>query len=114
MHLSEQDARAALYCVADMLRRRQIGGIPVPQWLRDAHRALSVPGQEGEGPQLDSAPSDLIDTREAATMLDCHPRTIRRIAADLDGQIVAGRWCFSRSAVAEYAQSREENDVRSA
>lgn len=106
MQISDVTARAALYCVAEVLRGRQIGGVPVPQWLRDAHRALSVHGQESAGPQLDSVP-DLIDSREAAHMLDCHPRTVRRIATDLDGIRVSGRWCFERTVVDDYAQSRK-------
>ena len=106
MQISDRTARVALYCVSDMLRRRQIGGVPVPQWLRDAHLALSVWGQETQAPQVDSV-QDLIDSREAAQMLGCHPRTVRRYAADLDGQMIAGRWCFDRATVAEYVASQE-------
>jgi len=112
IELNDDQARAALYCVAEVLRHKVISGKPVGQWLRDVHEALSARGQQTLGEDLDSR--DLIDTREAAHMLDCHPRTIRRIAAELDGEIVAGRWCFTRSVVAEYAQARKEHDGRSA
>lgn len=111
IELTDDQARAALYCVSEVLRRKVIGGKPVGHWLRDVHEALSARGHETDGEQLRS--SDLIDTKEAAHMLDCHPRSIRRIAAELDGEIVAGRWCFTRSAVAEYAQARKDHDGRS-
>jgi hypothetical protein len=49
---------------------------------------------------------DRITTVEAAAMLQCTPRTVRNHAADLSGRQVAGRWVFSRAAVA--AQLAEE------
>lgn len=43
---------------------------------------------------------------QAAEILGCTPQWIRRIASDLDGRRVAGRWVFSRRAVLEYAEAR--------
>ncbi|WP_420220534.1 helix-turn-helix domain-containing protein [Mycobacterium marinum] len=43
---------------------------------------------------------------EAAEILGCSTQWVRRIAADLDGRQVAGRWIFHRSAVMDYAEAR--------
>lgn len=109
MNLDNDQVRAAFYCVAEVTRQRLLIGAPIPQWLRNIHHALSPTGQETVAPQVDSeSPDELIGTEQAAAILGLHPRTVRRIATDLDGQIVANRWCFTRTAVTEYAENRTE------
>ena len=63
------------------------------------------------GPREDADKSGLghellVDVFEAAEILRCSPRHVRRIAADLDGQQVAGRWVFNRDNCIEYAEYR--------
>lgn len=109
MNLDNDQVRACFYCVAEVTRQRLLVGAPIPQWLRSIHLALSPTGQETVALQLDSeSPDELIGTEQAAAILGLHPRTVRRIATDLDGQIVANRWCFTRTAVIEYAENRTE------
>ncbi|MGV0618171.1 hypothetical protein ABQE58_25085 [Mycolicibacterium elephantis] len=104
--LDPDQYRAVRYCVAEVVRRRLLGGQPVPAWLRSLHHHLtsSVGGTDTAVPQRES--SEAIDTAEAARILGCSTRYIRRIAADLDGQHVAGRWIFHRHTVTEYAEAK--------
>jgi hypothetical protein len=50
--------------------------------------------------------SELITAREAATILGCSRCHAQRLTADLDGQIVDGRWLFRRDLVTDYAQQK--------
>jgi hypothetical protein len=50
--------------------------------------------------------SDMITSEEAAPMLRRSPRQVRRLAADLEGRQVAGRWLFDRATVAAVAAER--------
>jgi hypothetical protein len=111
---SSQDVvRAAYYCVAEVIRLRQLGGIPVPDWLRrhynhlDAEVRVSHTRQESEGSRTYSE-SDLIGTGEAADMLGWNIRKVQRLAADLGGRRVAGRLVFSSFEVHEYAEGLED------
>ena len=112
-NLTGTDLRAACYCAAEVIRSRQLHGQPVPGWLRKhlgrCEAALGAMARSrhtlpGLGSQ--SKETELIDAREAAMLLGCSKRTIHRLAADLDGEIVFGRWLFSRDAVTEYAERR--------
>lgn len=105
MRLNEHQLRAARYCVAETVRRRLLAGAPVPAWLRSLNQHLSSAyGTESEERQQQSEP--MIDTAEAAHILGCSTRYIRRIAADLDGEHIAGRWIFHRQNVTTYAEAK--------
>lgn len=116
MRLTDEDARAALYCCNELIDRRGRAGIPVPDWMRllagklnlSAVLAMSVGGHELEdgGEELD--PLELIGTGEAAGLLNLSSRQVRRLATDLDGEIVCGRHVFHRATVIEYARARKE------
>ena len=49
----------------------------------------------------------LITARQAAAILDLSKRQVQRLAADLDGRIVDGRWVFNLKAVMEYAEGKQ-------
>jgi excisionase family DNA binding protein len=51
---------------------------------------------------------ELITAKEAAEVLGCSKRQIQRMASDLDGKIVGGRWLFSRATVVGYAEERAD------
>ena len=106
MNLTSQQAHAVRYCVAETIRRRLLTGAPVPAWMRSLHQHLtsSADGTEHEAPQQQS--DQAIDTAEAAQILGCSTRYIRKIATDLDGQQIAGRWIFHRHNVTEYAEAK--------
>ncbi|CPR11950.1 hypothetical protein BN971_03243 [Mycobacterium bohemicum DSM 44277] len=52
---------------------------------------------------------ELITAKEAAEVLGLSKRQCQRIAADLGGRIVGGRWLFGRAAVSEYAEGRRDD-----
>lgn len=115
MNLAAAELRQLLYCAAEELRARQRGKPPGPQpWLRNLVRRLelevAVSGSRsrhqtdcGE-PQSDA--DERISARQAATMLGLSKRQVQRLAADLDGEIIDGRWLFSRTAAEDYAKGR--------
>jgi hypothetical protein len=51
---------------------------------------------------------DIIDTQEAARMLQLSVRTVRRHAPDLGGRQVARRWTFDRLVVSAMAAERSQ------
>lgn len=105
MNLTDEQVAAVRYCIADTIRRRRLGNIPIPQWLRDLSIAVSSRGPEYQPAQPHSK-GQLISSAQAAKLLGCSRRHVSRIATDLDGQLVAGRWMFHRAAVAEYADAK--------
>ncbi|WP_432677404.1 hypothetical protein ACRAJ3_19615 [Rhodococcus pyridinivorans] len=56
------------------------------------------------------APSEQIDTHEAAKLLDRTPRSIQRIARSLDGRKLNGTWIFDRATVLEYRTMRDTHE----
>ncbi|MCF8781246.1 hypothetical protein [Rhodococcus ruber] len=102
------DAVAALrYTVRVALAARHRNGLPIPGILAELAAATSGAGQsdiETKPAQQDS--NDMIDTMEAARMLGCSNRQVRRLAPQLGGRIIAGRWLLERTAVTEHIQGR--------
>ena len=109
MNLTEDQVQMAIYAVRDLITRRTLGGQPIPHGFHAFPRQLatSAHGTESstDGPPL--TPDELIDTNEAATILNCSTRWVRHICNDLDGQNISGRWLFSRHNVVEYAEERQ-------
>lgn len=110
MNLAGDDLRAAYHTAAEVIRGRQRTGEPIPQWLR-AHferldteiRGMSRPRHKIPGigwcqPQLD----EWIGVRETAEILKLSKRQVQRIASDLGGQLISGRWIFNRDTVTEH------------
>ena len=106
--------RCAYYCAADTIRRRQLTGQPVPTWLRqhfadlDAAVRLSRSGHETDTTAAQSETVELISAAQAAAIVGRSKRQVQRLAADLGGRIVGGRWLFDRTEVAEYARAANE------
>ena len=98
VNLAADDVHAAYYCAAEVMRHRQRAGQPVTHWLSahyarlDAAARVSRSGHEFDGGTEQLEPEKLITAREAATILDLSKRQIHRLAADLDGRIIGGRW----------------------
>lgn len=114
MKLTDDETEAALYCCNELIDRRRRAGVPVPAWMiqlarrLDLTSALSSTGHESGGGS-ESLNSDLhVGSREAAAILGLSTRTVRRLAPDLDGQIIGGRMVFKRSTVVEYAEGRRD------
>jgi hypothetical protein len=107
MWLTAVQVEAVLYALRDLVSRRVLGGQPIRQEIQDLYEQLlagSTHGTKNDPLCEELAPDDLIDTKEAATILGCSTRWVRRIHADLDGQSCGGRWVFRRQAVVEYAE----------
>lgn len=112
MTLGPEDLRACRYVAAETIRTRQQLHIPIPNWLRGLDRnldtelrAMSAHGPESEAHEPDS---EMVGTAEAARILGCSTRHVRRLAADLDGQRTGRDWIFRRATVTEYATARKE------
>ncbi|KMV22378.1 helix-turn-helix domain-containing protein [Mycobacterium heckeshornense] len=114
MTLDETDLRAAYFCVAEVVRRRRLSGQPIPSWLRGhfdrLDRAVRAAAASTSGHESGCAEQELqqqwLTATQAAQALGVSARHVRRLAADLDGQLVGGRWLFPAAAVSEYAAER--------
>jgi len=101
------DAVAALaYAVHVAQRARHRNGLP-PSRALAALAAATAPGQPDTptSPDLDTD-RDEITTEEAARMLHCSNRQARRLAPQLGGRLIAGRWLLDRRAVTEHIEGR--------
>ena len=77
-----------------------------------ARSAVSGGGQVRDTGSMSSALCDQsaeIGTAEAALLLGVHERSTRRIAADLGGRQVSGRWVFDRQVVTAAAEMTRRN-----
>ena len=101
-----------LYALGHFVHERDRAGRGVPAEVRAAHRwlnAMSAIGPESGCDAEQSEADDLIGTAQAAVLLGCTERHVRRIQADLDGVRPAGRHLvFSRRQVIQYAEARKE------
>jgi len=67
---------------------------------------MSANGHDLGGAPAELKQNTLIGAVEAATLLGCSARHVRRIASDLEGQRVEGQWVFRRQDVAAYADAK--------
>jgi hypothetical protein len=106
MELSAGELRQLAYCVSAVLRARRRQN-QVRSWLVDLDRRLTaeIVSRARRGTVSAEPHSDVwIGSPRAAEILGWSKRQVQRRAADLDGQIVAGRWLFRESTVHEYAR----------
>lgn len=104
------DLIAARLCARIAASHYRLAGLTMPPHLRahiEAVEAGSVSGTESgcNAEQLEYDP-DPISTIEAASILGCSTRYVRRIAESLDGRNIAGRWVFDKQTVTDYAMAR--------
>ena len=88
---------------------RARNGLPPSTMFAALHRALSPTGQaditqESTG---ESCSRDRVPSAEAAQILRCSPRQVRRLAPMLGGERVGGRWVLDRQAITEHMEGRE-------
>ncbi|WP_433626073.1 hypothetical protein [Nocardia sp. CA-120079] len=106
MNLPDEEVPWAELAVTGWMRaRRTIEGIPEPM-RRLALRLRCAIADQSEGAEPDAVGGDEIDTRQAAAILGCTERHVRRLAADLDGDQVGRTWVFRRDIVQAYADAR--------
>ncbi len=107
--LTDDQARAAQYAVAEFLRRRRISGQPTPPAVARLAQHLAM---SAHGPQPVCAPTplkpEMCDTQEVAHILGCSTRHARRLAPTLEAQRIAGRWVYPRRNVTEYKEGQQQ------
>lgn len=113
MFIDDPDEIRWLYYLAGAaVRERELNQRQVTPCLRRlfgrADAAMSDSGHESGCEAGQSEPDVPITAREAADILGLSKRQCQRLAADLDGQLVDGRWQFSRAAVVEYQEGRAD------
>ena len=112
----QRDLELLCYATRDLLTRRKLGGRPIPPGMdaleRRLQAAMSVGGHESDSSAAELNQNALIGAVEAATLLGCSARHVRRIASDLEGQRVEGQWVFRRQDVAAYANAKGDGCAR--
>lgn len=115
MTFSQRDLALLCYATRDLLTRRKLWGHPIPPGMDALERrlqAMSADGHESSSGAAELKQNTLIGAVEAATILGCSARHVRRIAADLEGQHVEGQWVFRRQDVAAYANAKGDGCAR--
>lgn len=110
MLLSGSAREAAIYAVKVAQRARARNGQPPSIALADLLAVLSPEGQRDRVATADGETDyqlvsrEWMTTQEAANLLGCSPRTMRRHASGLGGRIVGGRLLLDRRAVIEHKE----------
>ncbi|KLL95861.1 hypothetical protein NJ76_21765 [Rhodococcus sp. IITR03] len=103
--LTGESIDAVRFAVRVTIAARHRNGQRVPREIACLARELSVFGHPATEPEpiLDA---DNITTEEAANMLGISNRQARRLAPQLGGRLISGRWTLDRRAVTDYLQNR--------
>lgn len=109
--------RLALHCAGEELASRAAGKSPgVQAWNHELIRALELAmsdsGHDDSADAADWDPQKFMTAGEVATVLGLSKRQARRLAVELDGRIIGGRWLFPASAVTDYAERRSGGTAR--
>lgn len=94
-------------------RARRSSGLPCSalygELARELHAAMSASGQSdvpGEPDLHAGVVSPSVPIEQAAAELGVSKRQARRLAPDLGGRIVGGRWLIDRQALTEHIEGR--------
>ncbi|RAU98772.1 hypothetical protein DQP58_04785 [Mycobacterium colombiense] len=109
--LTATEAQSAHYALRDFIARRGLEKRPLPRrfYTLQARLVSFVRETKTCAPQTHSASSaeeELIDTAEAAAIIDRSPQWVRRIRAELGGRDIGGRYVFPRKTVVQYAERK--------
>ena len=108
MHLDSDDLEVAYYVFSRFINGRLAAGKALPAAVRPLFRRIEL--MSVTGPQIDrdaeQLTQELIGTEAVAAILNCDPRHVRRLANDLDGHRINGRWVFVKCVVEQYEESR--------
>jgi hypothetical protein len=100
------------YAVRDLIVRCKLGNRSLPDGFDRLHVKLvsSVDGTKSCAPQPQCPPSteELIDSTEAAAILERSDRWVRdpRFRENIGGRDIGGRWLYPRQTVVEYAERK--------
>lgn len=111
MNLNDDELRHLRYCVTFVMGQRT--PYEVRPWLQRLYDRLESELRMSRlRHDFDCNETELevktkqISAREAAMILGVSTRQVQRIAADLDGARIDGRYVFDESVVREYANAR--------
>lgn len=111
MKLSPEETRLARFAVRDLIARLALARKPCSHALYALNERLdsfvretkSCPSQPDSPP---STASELIDTTEAAAILNCTPQWVGRIRDKLGVREIGSQRVFPRQSVIEYAERK--------
>jgi hypothetical protein len=111
MHLDGGDLEVAYFVFSRYVNGRLAARKPLPAAVLPVFRRIEL--MSATGHESDVHPGqleeELIGTAEVAGILNCDPRTVRRLTNDLDGQRISGRWVFTKSVVQQYQEERSDH-----
>lgn len=101
----------AAAAIAMAIQGRTLAGKPPHRGLQALLAACNPEWPQGDKPDEAADHAErvglgLMTSTEAASFLGCSPRTARRLAARLDGQLVGGRWMLDRHAVQQHLEGQ--------
>lgn len=112
MNFTPDETELLLYAVNDLIVRRTLGNRPLPHGfgaLRDRLTScVDATKSCAAQPQSPFSVGELIDTAEAAAILNCSTSWVRspRFRDQLAARDIGGRWLFPRQTVIELAERR--------
>ena len=113
MELDADEIQAAYYGLAQFVRQRAIAGRGCPPAVTALYRRIDTviraPSVSESGHENGSGAEQYnvwITAAQAAPLLGLSKRQTQRLAADLGGQLIGGRWLFNQETVREYAGER--------
>lgn len=97
-----------LYCARLAVSHYRLAGAMIPDGLVEHLESLTGGSRSGTNCVVVQQQSsyDVIGADQAAAILGCSSRYVRRIHTDLDGHQIAGRWAFNRHTVLDYAAAK--------
>jgi len=111
--VSGDAARTLCEAVLIAERSRRSAGLPLGRdyetLARELYAAMSGSGQSDIAADTGCDPDVVgptVPIEEAAAELGCSKRQARRIAPELGGRIVGGRWLIDRQALTEHIEGR--------
>lgn len=101
--LTGSDVDALRYAVEVAQRARARNGLPPSKALAQLARTVTAAGQPDstEAPEVQP---ETVTSDQAAAMLGVSERTARRLAPQLGGRLIGGRWLLDRQAVTEHKE----------
>jgi len=102
---------AVRFAVQATIKGLRARGDAPPKALLEAAKLLQTPAPRpaGDTPKLRPADARRMTTSDAARALGMSPRSVRRRAADLGGELVGGTLLLDADAVRELADYRKES-----
>ena len=109
--LTGREVEVIGYAIRVAQRDRARNGLPRSRDLDQLAAAVAqAAGGQPDNPEQVEVQADYISCSEAASILGCSERSVRRWAPGLGGQLVGGRWLVDRQAVLEHCEGLEKSN----